>query len=130
MNYKIKQHFGNKTFLKHQIKAFEQFLLITFSRNEDESFLTTATPISKQIFSIDPSVIANPKIYKIKTNDDEYPKVKAWTAPRGKEDDLEKVLSKESSTSTHTGVHSLELMTSLYGWKLIIQALSPTSPTP
>ena len=41
------EHFGNKSFLKHQAQGFEQFPLVIAYRKEEDTILKTVQPVPK-----------------------------------------------------------------------------------
>lgn len=64
------------------------------------------------------NIISNHTIYKVKQNDDGSLKLKARIAPPGNKEDQQELLTKVYSTWPPTGLHILESVASLYGWRV------------
>lgn len=113
---KKQDHFGNKTFLRHDAQGFDQFPLVTAFKTEEETFLRTVKQVAKKDVPAGANIISSHTIYKVKQYDDSSLKLKARIAPHGNEDDLKNELHKDCSTCSPTGLRILESVASLHGW--------------
>lgn len=111
--------FQNKTFMRHQAQSLEQFPIINAYKAEEETFLKTVTTVPIKTLPQDANIIGSHTIYKVKMNDDKTLKLKARIAPHGNEDDLKHLLTKDCAICPPTGMHILESIASLYGWKIV-----------
>jgi len=104
----ILEHFGNKSFLKHQAQGFEQFPLINAYQREEGTFLKTARIIPKDKSTSGANIIGSHTLYKVKHNDDGSLKLKARIAPHGNEDDIKHMLNKDCTICPPTGLRIVE----------------------
>ena len=113
---KMQDHFGNKPFLRHHSKGFDQFPLVTSFKTEEETFLRTVKQVAKKDVLAGANIIGSHTIYKMKQNDDGSLKLKARIASHGNEDDLKSELHIDCSTCSPTGLRILKSVASLPGW--------------
>ena len=114
----MRDHFGNKPFLRHQAQGFDQYPLLNAYKAEEETFLKTVRPVTHDKVPKGSNVISSHTLYKVKQNDDGSLKLKARIAPHGNEDDMKNILSKDCTTCPPTGLRILESIASLFSWKI------------
>ena len=115
---KLLEHFGNKSFLKHQAQGFEQYVIVNAYNAEEENFIKTVKVVSKSDVPEGANVASSHVLYKVKHKDDGSLKLKARIAPHGNEDDMRRILSKDCTTCPPTGLRIVESIASLKGWKI------------
>lgn len=62
----LEDHFGNRTFLRHQNQGFEQFPTVNSYKTEEETFLKTVKIVLKHNVSHGANAISSHTLYKIK----------------------------------------------------------------
>lgn len=75
--------FGNRPFLQHQAKAFEQSPLVNAYRKVEVKFLMNVKTVPRSSVPKSANIIGSHTIYKLKLNDDQSLKLKAHIAPHG-----------------------------------------------
>ena len=108
-------HFGNKTFMRHQAQVFEQHPIVSLYGIEEEKFLKTVKVIALDDFPSDANVINIHVLYQLKKNDYVSLRLKAKISPHGNEEDLKDVLTSDCTTCPPTGLRVVESIASLYG---------------
>lgn len=111
----MNEHFGNKPFMKHQARGFEQYPLVNSYAIEEKTFLKTARSLYHRYVPDGANVIISHTLYKVKHNNDGTLKLKARKAPHGNEDDPQHLLNKDCSMCPPTGLRILESSASLFG---------------
>lgn len=127
---RVFQFFGNKPFLKFQAQGFEQFLMQSGYKDEEQSFLKTVEVIPKTNLPKNANIIRSHTIYKIKVNDDSPMNLKARIAPHRNEDNMRNELTKDCATCSPAGLQILESIAALLKWKIAkIDAKTTFLPT-
>ena len=114
----MQNHFGNKSFMRHQAQGFPQFALVNAYNAEETSFKKTAEPVRVSKIPPDANIISSHVIYKVKMNDDKALKLKARIAPHGNEDSLKHDLRSDCCVWPLTGIRLLLSMASLRKWRI------------
>lgn len=91
----MEEHFGNKSFMKHQAQGFEQYTLNKSYDAEETSFLNTVKIVPHSDVPSDANIVNSHVLYKVKNNDDGSLKLKARIAPHCNEDDLKDFLTSD-----------------------------------
>lgn len=111
--------FGNKPFLRFQAQGFEQYVITSAYKQEEESFLKTVKLVPKEKVPENANIIRSHTLYKIKVNDDSTMKLTARIAPHGNEDAMRHELKTDCATCSTAGLRILESISALFGWKVI-----------
>lgn len=111
-------HFGNKSFMRHEAQGFEQCVLDKSFSDEEETFLKNVKVIFRADLPSDANVVNSHVLYKVKHNDDGSLKLKARIAPHGNEDALKEIFTKDCTICPPTGLRIVESVASLLGWNV------------
>lgn len=79
-------HFGNRTFMRHEAQAFPSYVMTTPYHIEETEFKRTCKTVALHDVPPQANIISSQVLYELKVLDDRTLKLKACIAPHGNED--------------------------------------------
>lgn len=112
----MREHFGNKTFMKHEARVFEQFSICNSYSKEEESFMKNLKLKSKDKLPKGADNINRNPLYKVKQEEDETLKLKSRIDPHGNQDIMRLDSNTYCATCPPTDLRIMESIASLNKW--------------